>query len=152
MKAKVTFVYILLLIFYGCSSGPKPKAQSSIVTGTDQVTEWKLEFPNVNQNLTRQLIYSLDLTITGTDIFGYYVTEVSKSRLTGTIIEGQVNIDIPSVSGDVGMKLKGTMTNNNLIKGTTELYISNTTDWSKEDLNDFKKGNPPDVFIATKKY
>lgn len=93
----------------------------------------------------------MSLTINGTDVSGYYITELSKSALTGTILNDKINLDIPNVFGDTGMKLKGTITNGNLIKGMKELYISNKTDWTDDDLKVFKEGNPDDPFIATKK-
>ena len=143
MKIKIAFILFVLLI---------------PLSAIGQTTEWNLEFPTSKSE--RPAFYSLSLIINGTNITGFYVvtdssqyslTGGSKHELTGKIENNQVYLEIPRVVNYLGIRLEGAMTNNNLIKGTKVLYISDTKRWTKKDSLVNGELGPSQLFIATKK-
>lgn len=143
---KLIYLPFLIIICIGCNSGTNARINS--ITG-NQPTEWKLVFPNVSQNTEREFVYSLILNVDSNVVSGYYITEISRSALTGIIEGNSIILDIPSVSGDIGMMLKGTIAQGTFISGMKQLYISNTEGWTKEELKVYKEENPEDFFNAS---
>jgi hypothetical protein len=148
----ILILFVLLIILFFITHKRIDKHYSKELTEViDGTTEWNLESPLVNKNLAGQENSSLILTIKGIYITGYYVTEFGRSKLTGTIQNNLVKINIPEAATGTGVKLKGELIDNFEIVGTRELYIQTTMQQSADDIKAFKAGNQIEQFRATRK-
>ena len=114
-----------------------------------KVSQWNLMLLDKEGNKGNSLLM---LIADEANITGYCITSIGTNQLTGTIINGRIDLYIPDIFGNnICLELKGKMINNELIEGTGMAYVCDKTNYTKYELDKLKDFIPDMPFSATKK-